>query len=408
MMKRLWLLATFWLIPLGVHAHSADTALGRLSIEGDSARLDMVLPASSLAASMPQLGWHILDPEPVDSEKAADLVAGYAMKRFHLSRGGAQCEGEPRDMEVHPDEKEVVVVLDFLCPASGIFEVESDVFADVSAQYQVILTAVAEGQPEMTVILNADYRTASLDIKTRTTAAMAWQFMLHGVSHILAGPDHVLFVLGLFLVSGGRRKPLLISITGFTLAHTATLALAALGRLSVASSIVEPIIGASIAWLGIEALERLVARRPLIAGLMGFHVAYLAATVLGLLAFPWLGAAGLLVFAGIYAARMALGPGEPTVADALVFPTIFGLFHGMGFAGPLLEIHLSTRSLVVGLVSFNLGVEAGQLMVIGVALAISLLIVPRLPAPVQRAGRLAMPLVLVAVGAYWLIQRTAA
>lgn len=132
-----------------------------------------------------------------------------------------------------------------------------------------------------------------------------------GFVHIVPrGLDHILFVVGLFLLST-RLGPLLWQVTAFTVAHTVTLALGTLGIVSLSPAIVEPLIALSIAWVGIENLltDRLHRWRPVV------------------------------VFG-------------------------FGLLHGLGFAGVLGEIGLSTTHFVTGLVAFNIGVELGQLAVI--------------------------------------------
>lgn len=138
-----------------------------------------------------------------------------------------------------------------------------------------------------------------------------------GFTHIVPkGLDHILFVVGLFLLSP-RLKPLLIQITAFTVAHSVTLALAMLGVISVPASIVEPLIAASIVFIAVEnlATSRLSAWRPFV------------------------------VFG-------------------------FGLLHGLGFAGVLTEFGLSPAHFVSGLIGFNVGVEVGQLAVVAACYAL--------------------------------------
>ncbi|MDX1460120.1 MAG: HupE/UreJ family protein [Xanthomonadales bacterium] len=135
-----------------------------------------------------------------------------------------------------------------------------------------------------------------------------------GFVHIVPrGLDHILFVLALFLAST-RFRSLLLQVSVFTLAHTITLALAASGKISAPGNIVEPLIAASIAFVAIENLYRTdISRwRPLV------------------------------VFG-------------------------FGLFHGLGFAGVLQELGLPQGQFLVALVSFNVGVELGQISVIMIA-----------------------------------------
>jgi len=172
-----------------------------------------------------------------------------------------------------------------------------------------------------------------------------------GFTHIVpAGLDHILFVLGLFLLSR-RPRDVLLQVTAFTIAHSVTLGLGLYGLVSAPASIVEPLIALSVAYVGVE---NLVTRR--------LH--------------PW--------------------------RVAVVFA--FGLLHGMGFAEALADLRLSPSSLVAALVSFNLGVEAGQLTVIAAA-AVAFAFVSRVRAAgdvlIARMASAAIGL----VGALWTIQR---
>ncbi len=140
------------------------------------------------------------------------------------------------------------------------------------------------------------------------------QYLWLGYTHILPkGLDHILFVLGIFLLSP-RLKPMLLQVTAFTIAHSITLGLSIYGILSLPSRIVEPLIALSIAYV---AIENLVTRELK----------------------PW---------------RLAL-----------VF--MFGLLHGLGFAGVLRELGLPREEFLTALLTFNLGVEGGQLTVIAAA-----------------------------------------
>lgn len=137
-----------------------------------------------------------------------------------------------------------------------------------------------------------------------------------GFDHILPkGLDHILFVLGLFLLST-RLRPLLWQVSAFTVAHTITLALAALGYVSVPGSIVEPLIAASIVFVAVENI---------------------------------------------------LTDGLSKWRPFVVFG--FGLLHGLGFASVLGEFGLPASAFVAALIGFNVGVELGQITVIVLAFA---------------------------------------
>jgi len=142
---------------------------------------------------------------------------------------------------------------------------------------------------------------------------IVWEYIIIGFTHILPkGLDHILFVVGLFLLST-KLSALVWQVSAFTLAHTVTLALGVLGYVSISPAIVEPLIALSIAYVAIENIltDRLHRWRPVI------------------------------VFG-------------------------FGLLHGLGFAGVLGEIGLSPAHFVTGLIAFNVGVELGQLAVIAI------------------------------------------
>jgi hypothetical protein len=144
--------------------------------------------------------------------------------------------------------------------------------------------------------------------------AIAWRYLALGFTHIIPlGFDHVLFVLGIYLLRG-RTRAVLWQVSAFTVAHSITLALGMYGLVRVPPAIVEPLISLSIAYVAIENifLTELKSRRI-----------------------------------------------------ALVFA--FGLLHGLGFAGALRELGLPRTEFVTALVAFNVGVEAGQLAVIALA-----------------------------------------
>jgi hydrogenase/urease accessory protein HupE len=183
-----------------------------------------------------------------------------------------------------------------------------------------------------------------------TRMEIVGQYLKLGFTHILPkGLDHILFVLGLFLLSR-KARPLLLQVTSFTIAHTVTLALSIYGLVSLPSSIVEPLIALSIVFVAVE--------NVLTSELRPSRVG--------------------LVFA-------------------------FGLLHGLGFAGVLSELGLPRSEFLPALVSFNLGVETGQLAVIGLAfLAVGLF---RNRTWYRQAVVVPASCAIAAVGLYWSIQR---
>lgn len=162
-------------------------------------------------------------------------------------------------------------------------------------------------------LLQPGQPTPNIDISGREPAKLEFlRYIVLGFTHIVPeGLDHILFVVGLFLLNG-RIRSLLWQVSAFTLAHTITLALGIYGVVRLSPSVVEPLIAASIAFVAVEnlATDRLSRWRP------------------------------VLVF-------------------------VFGLVHGLGFAGVLEEIGLPKDRFIAALLGFNIGVEFGQLAVLG-------------------------------------------
>jgi len=186
---------------------------------------------------------------------------------------------------------------------------------------------------------------------------LAGDYAVVGFEHVISGPDHLLFVLGLLLLISSTRLRI-GTISAFTLGHSITLALAALGIVWIPAEGIELAIAASIFALAVE-----LAREPGAASGWGRH--------------PWGMAAG------------------------------FGLLHGFGFAGALERIGLPQADLPLALGAFNLGIEAGQLAFVAFALATMQLIRPiALRAPAVAAN---IPSYVVgSIAAYWLFDRSAA
>lgn len=183
---------------------------------------------------------------------------------------------------------------------------------------------------------------------------IARQYLLLGFTHILPlGFDHVLFVVGICLLTS-RARSILAQVTAFTIAHSITLGLSMYGLVSAPARIVEPMIAISIAYVAIENI--------FLSELKSWRIA--------------------LVFA-------------------------FGLLHGMGFAGVLQELGLPRQEFLTALLTFNLGVEAGQLTVIGL---VFLLVGWHCANQTWYRRRVVVPAsaVIALTAVYWTIERIAA
>jgi hypothetical protein len=212
---------------------------------------------------------------------------------------------------------------------------------------------VASGDRVLTQrLLDAGSGPAAIDLEAASPSAAraAWRFLGLGVRHILHGYDHLVFLAGLLLAVRTVRE-FVGALTAFTAAHAVSLALVVIGGVHAPASIVEPLIAASIAWVGLENLR---------------HRQH--------------GARWLTVFG-------------------------FGLIHGFGLAGALMELGFgsSTAEIALALISFNGGVEAGQLAAASAMLPLVWAIRTR---PLWQARLLPLcSMMIVAAGGYWLIER---
>jgi len=230
------------------------------------------------------------------------------------------------------------------------------------------------------------------------------QYVGMGINHILTGVDHMSFLVGLVLISR-RLRDLVYVITGFTLGHSITLALAVTGILRPHAEYIDALVALTIALIGVENIV-VATRQPLRIALAVGGVLMLMAlgNIAGIVKLPLL----LLIGAGIFSANYLMLSGH--LRDAarlrLVVTLVFGLIHGFGFAADLLEMKLPVEKLVQILLGFNLGVEIGQLSLVLVVTGIVALLVRmklRLPRPVVVDVAAAS---LVALGTYWFFARS--
>jgi hydrogenase/urease accessory protein HupE len=226
----------------------------------------------------------------------------------------------------------------------GLSAIQTDVLLHIDLQDGTTHSAILRpGSPEFVI----PAQTSKLEV-----AVSYWRL---GIVHILEGVDHLLFVLALLLIVSGFR-PLLKAVTAFTVAHSITLALATLGVVHVPPAPTEAIIALSILFLAAEIIRQR-------NGEIGITERY-----------PW------------------------------VIAFIFGLFHGLGFAGALSEIGVPQHEVPLALFTFNVGVETGQLLFIAVVLALIALL-KRLPLTAPQGAWRLLPYGIGGIAAFWTIER---
>lgn len=261
-------------------------------------------------------------------------IAAYALARLSLATEGDKCVTTVTDhlVDRHSDGAYAVLQLAATCPQNiAALEINYQLFSDLDPQHKGLLQLEQTAGP-ITAIFSPERAQQKFDLQRPDALGQFVDYLRHGVWHIWIGFDHILFLLSLLLpavayFSAGRWQALtgfrpafwdvLRIVTGFTVAHSITLSLAALGILQVPSRLVESSIALSVVLAAANNVYPLVLGRR------------------------WLVAFG------------------------------FGLIHGFGFASVLADLGLPRDALVLALVGFNLGVEAGQLAIVAVFLPIA-------------------------------------
>jgi len=231
-----------------------------------------------------------------------------------------------------------------------------------------------------------------------------FEFIRMGIMHIFTGVDHMSFLLGMVMISR-RLRDLIFAVTGFTIGHSITLALAVTGVIRPHAEYIDALVALTICLIGAENLG-VETRKPLFfaLGLAGIIVALAVIKAVGYGGLPIL----LSVGAALFTANYLMISGQLPDAGRLriVITLVFGLIHGFGFAAGLLELQIPPGRLAEMLLGFNIGVEIGQLtLVIGVTLAVYLLarIKWSLPRPITVDVASSF---LVAEGLYWFVGRS--
>ena len=292
------------------------------------------------------------------------------------------------------------------CPSTKKMVLHNAAFFDlVPGHFNLAQIQTAKGDYVQDVLAADDH---DIDMAAQNGGELAQAgfltFMRMGVMHIFTGVDHMSFLLGLVLISR-RFRDLTFVITGFTLGHSLTLALAFTGVIRPHAEFIDALVALTIALIGIENVS-VATRRPGLLALWTAGALFLmtALRLLGIGLLPPL----LLLGAGLFASNYLMVSGH--IRDAarlrLVVTLIFGLIHGFGFAADLLSEPLPPNRLAELLVGFNLGVEVGQLtivvLLIGLVFTLSKLKLT-LPRPIVVDVTAAS---LVGIGVYWFVGRS--
>src|SRR5438094_595989 len=232
----------------------------------------------------------------------------------------------------------------------GVVSISAKMFT-YDPQHQTFVNIYERDSLSSQQILDINHTQTEYFAGTRQgVLAVVRKFIPAGIHHILIGPDHLLFLVGLLLLGGSIRR-LAMVVTSFTIAHSVTLSLAALNILTPPARIIEPAIALSIVYVGADNL---------------------------------------------------LAQGGRDVRAWIAFA--FGFIHGFGFANVLREMELPRRALGWSLFSFNVGVEIGQLLVV-VAVASTFVVLRSRSEWARRRLVLAGSVVVIVAGTFWFVQR---
>jgi hypothetical protein len=349
------------------HAHKSSDSYLSLGVQGAviSGQWDIALRDLDYAIGLDTDNDGIVTWGELRVHQAA--IAAYALSHLQIASDGKACEAIATDhlVDNHSDGTYEVLRFSATCPAPPqLLEVRYDLLFDLDPQHRGLLRLEEHGST-YTAIFSPDQKTWRLEGHEIGWQRQIVDYLREGVWHIWTGYDHMLFLAALLLPAVLRRRSgeweavatfgeairdVLKIVTAFTLAHSVTLSLAVLGYIALPSRLVESAIALSVVAAALNNLLPLIEKRL------------------------WLVAFG------------------------------FGLVHGLGFANVLTELGLPRDALVLSLVSFNLGVEAGQLAVVAALLPPAYLCRRSWTYPRVILG--AGSLCIVAIASLWLIERS--
>ena len=378
-------LAVLSVLAGGAAAHDRGASYSSWTIEGRSARV--VLRFAELDLS--RFDWA--------AGGASDAqISSHAMERLQLFAGEVPCALGSRARRLAAEEGTVAFEWNLRCAPEGALEIRDDLLYDVAPTHLHFARVTRDGSAPLERVLSERDRRWALADGSRVGTSLA-AYLVLGIEHILSGTDHLAFLIALLLVATSAREVAGV-VTGFTAAHSITLALAVLGTVRPETAAIEALIGLSIALVAAENLwlaDRRGRALPFGVALVLAILALCAAGGVGRV--PALTLAGLALFSTCYFALAARARSPQRLRWGVAF--LFGLLHGFGFATVLTEARLPAERLVHALFGFNAGVELGQLAIVALVW------------PLLRAAR-GRPMIadfasalVVALGVFWFVSR---
>jgi len=358
-MRRLVALAILALVlsvSLGARAHTVALSHGEYRLDGTTLHAKVALRNEDLASAASRAdtnGDGTLDEGEITNGTAA---LEDAITRRIVARAGDQpCGAGP--VAIHLDGTDgVAFTVDYACPGGGEVVLDLGFLGAFPSGHRHLASITAHGETRDQLVVLAEPRVVIGPAGGRS--AGFWGLVVDGLFHILTGPDHLAFLVGVllsFAAVGGERPtlrarilPLVGMLTAFTVGHSAALAMATLGGFAPSVRFIEPGVALSVAYIGLENL------------------------------------------------------GSFRLRPRALVTLVFGFVHGFAYASGLLPLGIPPERLPIAVVAFNVGVELGQLSVVVVVLP--LLLVTEHRARFRLAQRIIAG-ALVAAGVVWFFDR---
>lgn len=392
--------ALLGLVALSSQAHTLSESLSSWQVQGKQLQVQFTIP---------ELEAKRLSDSGKDVPSASDLGA-YLAERISVTADDQACAMTENAQPLSALSGFFRFEFAFECPSEKGMVIHSDVFYDLVPTHTNFAQIENNSGEFIEQLLTDKHRDVELDGpggEGDLASAGFLKYIEMGIMHIFTGIDHMSFMLGLVLISRNLRD-LLIVITGFTIGHSATLALAVTGILRPDGQYIDALVAFTIAMIGAENIGDSTHKPMWVALVMGGILILMAiARVLGFgVTLPIMLLVGAAIFGASY--LMLTGHARDAARIRLVMTLVFGLIHGFGFAANLLEMRLPKEKLAELLVGFNIGVEIGQVTVVLVALLFAhALSKVRLAIPRPLFTDVASSF-LVAEGLYWFVTRSIA
>jgi len=350
-----------------------------------------------------------IPPEQPFAVSLEQLLASYLTEQITVSAGGQNCPAERHAVALKSRGGFLHVEASFRCASTKAPTISINSFFDLIVTHTHYAKVRHQGEIEE-FLLTQDHRSQTFASPHDPGEKVfgGWQafaqYLGVGMEHILAGADHLAFLFGLILLAGGWKEMAWL-ISGFTIGHSISLALAVLGIAEPNGVMVEALIGFTILLVAIEAAgER--------GGQLSRFSSWLFLLCLIMLLPVWrsslqwelvIGTVGAGLFSLCYFRIAAQAKNRGAIR--LLVTSTFGVIHGFGFAGGLLEIDFPAAELAFVLLGFNLGVELGQLAVL-TAVILAIWAMNRLVTPLwQQRGMNATVTALSGLGTFWFVSR---